>query len=492
MKNAWVRKSLVSAVTMGCLMGASGIGMAAEVSARDFEDVPHENWSYTAVQELIKDGVIDSYDDPTFNGQKIVTRYEMALIVRRASNKSAKLQTVKPEAKAALDKLSVEYTQELKDLGVGSIAKAPEVKETPVKKGTDLIDWSGTNFRIRYDYKKTAKTSGVTSSSGKDLFNFNFELKGRTEFAPGWNAYVFLEGNKDINGRDSAAADNLSGDFDIEQMYVTGPVGKGQIKAGRFKNQAVFGNVNKEYAQGIGYNFDLDKAKKWNLDLSWAKNDSKYYTTSPAALSTATTSTNIALGGESSLNPAYGTNIGTAVIRYKASPSTNLYGAYFYLTSSNANYRTGRVFELAATHQHSKDLTSYWDYAQSNRSVQNKMIYAALSWKKADLQKPGSYNWTLEMIHNGATATVKSNSDIKDTGFGVLKSSGIDYMNNGDTLTSQTFGQKGFDIVYSYVPVKNMRLLARYLYARPIEKSTDSSAYNLKQQFRLEMDVYFN
>ena len=46
-------------------------------------DVPKDHWAYNAVQELVSKGYVTSYPDGTFMGNRTLTRYEFATVVKR-------------------------------------------------------------------------------------------------------------------------------------------------------------------------------------------------------------------------------------------------------------------------------------------------------------------------------------------------------------------------------------------------------------------------
>ena len=56
-----------------------------DTSAVDsFSDVPQGHWAYEALDYLAQHGVIEGYKDGTFQGNRTMTRYEMASIVANA------------------------------------------------------------------------------------------------------------------------------------------------------------------------------------------------------------------------------------------------------------------------------------------------------------------------------------------------------------------------------------------------------------------------
>lgn len=111
-------------------------------AANPFTDVSSDDWAYQAVASLSDEGVIDGYPDGTFRGDKHVTRYEIAQIVARLM---AKEDTLNASQKETLAKLSSQYANELKDLGV-------RIAELEKKRGaTDLITELRVQSIDRYD-----------------------------------------------------------------------------------------------------------------------------------------------------------------------------------------------------------------------------------------------------------------------------------------------------------------------------------------------------
>lgn len=111
-------------------------------AANPFTDVSSDDWAYQAVASLSDEGVIDGYPDGTFRGDKHVTRYEIAQIVARLM---AKEDTLNASQQETLARLSSQYADELKDLGV-------RVAELEKKRGaTDLITELRVQSIDRYD-----------------------------------------------------------------------------------------------------------------------------------------------------------------------------------------------------------------------------------------------------------------------------------------------------------------------------------------------------
>lgn len=97
--------------------------------ADPFSDVPHDHWSFEAVQSLEEKGLLEGYPDGVFLGDRPVTRYEMAMIVARVMVKVEQLQASVPQQPdfslyateadmEIINKLLKEYKNELTGTGV--------------------------------------------------------------------------------------------------------------------------------------------------------------------------------------------------------------------------------------------------------------------------------------------------------------------------------------------------------------------------------------
>ena len=69
---------------IGMITSALVIGAASTALANPFADVPDDHWAYDAIDQLVADGVIEGYGNGEFDGDKAITRYEMAQMVARA------------------------------------------------------------------------------------------------------------------------------------------------------------------------------------------------------------------------------------------------------------------------------------------------------------------------------------------------------------------------------------------------------------------------
>ncbi len=86
--------------------------------ANPFVDVPLNHWAYDSVQSLAAKGVIVGYPDGTFGGAKSLTRYEFAEATAKALAFVEAQAYATAEDVAILEKLAIEFADELASLGV--------------------------------------------------------------------------------------------------------------------------------------------------------------------------------------------------------------------------------------------------------------------------------------------------------------------------------------------------------------------------------------
>lgn len=195
-------------------------------AANPFTDVSSDDWAYQAVASLSDEGVIDGYPDGTFRGDKHVTRYEIAQIVARLMAKEDSLNASQQET---LARLSSQYANELKDLGV-------RIAELEKKRGaTDLITELRVQSIDRYDnvFKGNVQKHNEISTRVRlntiTPVNDRVHLYGQIETIldmNGKNSYDVnrYDWNKEKEGKTGAAANRDGygdGDFHLNRLWTT-------------------------------------------------------------------------------------------------------------------------------------------------------------------------------------------------------------------------------------------------------------------------------
>ncbi len=210
MKHAFLKAAIAS-----CFACA-----AVTVSAANpFTDVSSDDWAYQAVASLSDEGVIDGYPDGTFRGDKHVTRYEIAQIVARLM---AKEDTLNASQKETLARLSAQYADELKDLGV-------RIAELEKKRGaTDLITELRVQSIDRYDDVFKGKKHNEIST--------RVRLNTITPVNDRVHLYGQIETILDMNGKESYDVNRIDpkdksqtklrtgygdGDFHLNRLWTT-------------------------------------------------------------------------------------------------------------------------------------------------------------------------------------------------------------------------------------------------------------------------------
>ena len=197
-----MKKSLVLAMAM-----ALGV-TASAYAANPFSDVPAGHWAYDSIDKLAAAGVIDGMGDGTYQGDKTMTRYEMAQIVAKAMAKGANV-----------DKLAAEFADELDALGV-RVAK--------LEKKADNVTITG---QIRYEYaNKGAK------SPAKSLNRLRTRMFINGQINEDWAYHARVQNDAKIGTAKDTNA------FNLNQAYLTSRVGGLKVVAGKAPQFIANGN----------------------------------------------------------------------------------------------------------------------------------------------------------------------------------------------------------------------------------------------------------
>ena len=217
-----MKRSLTLAMAM--VLGIS----ASAYAANPFSDVPAGHWAYDSVAKLATDGVVDGYADGAFDGNKLMTRYEMAQIVGKAMAKGANV-----------DKLAAEFADELDTLGV---------RVTKLESKADAVKITG---EVRYHYADfERKLMGQKASANQNCLRSRIWVQGAIN--DDWTYTGMLQNTQDF--------DNETGDEEtkFKRAYVEGKIGGVDILAGRYNAFLVNGNLYDEHADGIELSYGKD------------------------------------------------------------------------------------------------------------------------------------------------------------------------------------------------------------------------------------------
>lgn len=228
-----LKKSVVSAITASLMVGMASTTFAA---TNPFSDVPRDSWAYDAVATLANDGVIDGFPDGTYQGQKTMTRYEMAQIIARAMAKT----DLQKADKAVVDKLAVEFADELDNLGV---------RVSELEKKSDNVKWGG---EVKYKYVQENHDVGGDDRTNK----LELKLKPKAYIGnSGWTANAELKYVMHPEYDDNATSVELS------KAYVKGPLFGGTVSAGRVSLDIAQGMIFDDELSGVTAEFGSDTFK---------------------------------------------------------------------------------------------------------------------------------------------------------------------------------------------------------------------------------------
>ena len=210
-----MKKSLVLAMAM-----ALGV-TASAYAANPFSDVPAGHWAYDSVAKLAAAGVVDGYADGAFDGDKLMTRYEMAQIVAKAMAKGADC-----------DKLAAEFADELDTLGV-RVAK--------LEKAADAVKITG---QARFDYRD-ADSAWSKANWGDHATSLRSRIWVEGAINDDWTYTAMFQNVQDFR--------NDVGDEDtkLKRAYLTGKVGGFDVMAGRWNEFFYNANILDYFVDGV-------------------------------------------------------------------------------------------------------------------------------------------------------------------------------------------------------------------------------------------------
>lgn len=193
-------------------------------AANPFADVDTSSWAYQAVSQLSDQGVVDGYPDGTFKGDKNVSRYELVQIIARLM---AKEDSLNDSQKAAVQKLSAEYADDLQNLGVrvkelekktGNLSTITELRVQDIPRYDNVYKDNKSShdelsLRVRINTMANVNDRSTVYSQLETTMSMN----GSTPFDPN---------RQDWSSRESSDADKTrtgygDGDFHMNRLWAT-------------------------------------------------------------------------------------------------------------------------------------------------------------------------------------------------------------------------------------------------------------------------------
>ena len=425
-----MKKTLVSALTTALVVGAASTTFAA---ANPFSDVPADHWAYDAVAQLAQDGVIEGYGDTTFQGNKNITRYEMAQMVAKAMAK----KDVSATDKAMIDKLAAEFADELNNLGV---------RVANLEKNADMVKWNG---KLEYTY--TSRRIDKTQTEASQRFNNNnllFRLEPRAEVNDHWSVNARLDANIDLAKDDGADSDD---NVKLKHIYAQGDYKNFSTQLGKFEFYTPEqGLVFDTKLSGANVTFGSDlKATLYAGRLHFADNKDQ------------------------------AGNLQGITLQYDVPAKSKLFGgaAYYHFDNENLknfgkrkHYTEGTPWFTEKDYKNgtsTTDKANIWSVNAGYRFDGVSTLFAAYAQNtEADNL---DHSWQAFYNYKGAQAENK-NTWGAYAGYRYLGT----YTSIFGTQDAQVVGAKGWEIGADYTPFKNVVASAKYFNGKGIESDRDA------------------
>lgn len=255
------------------------LGIASSVFASTpYDDVPLDHWAYDAVKTLTQDGVIEGYPDGTFKGDKPITRFEMAKMIREAILSQ---EEIYERDRKLLDKLANEYKEELKGFNVRIV---------DLERKVGNIQWKG-YFRYRYINDHGSAPGGgnmmaMFGGGGDDgpkrtksrLSYATATLEPNIKLADHWTGHLRLNYNMDMrsggNSSDGKISGSDSGSGGFMAMFGGGDTDSGrkvkEFSLDRFWVQGDYKNLDIKLGR-LPYTSFIDKGMVFNDSVTGAQ-----------------------------------------------------------------------------------------------------------------------------------------------------------------------------------------------------------------------------
>ena len=345
---------------------AMALGVTASAyAANPFSDVPAGHWAYDSVAKLAAAGVIDGYPDGQFDGDHLMTRYEMAQIVAKAMAKGADV-----------DVLAAEFADELDTLGV---------RVDRLEKKQDAVKITG---QVRYSY---ADYDG-------DIGGYHNQLRSRIwvqgQVNDDWTYTGMLQNTQDFA--------NEKGDEDtkFQRAYVDGRIGGVDMRAGRLPLYLVNGNLYDTRADGFvasyGDNVKLSGfyVKPTDADKNFAK-----FANEDTITADYDEAFGVKVEGELGVVKA---NAGYIVFQDGDAFYNQGWDGTAFDKTTDMNLKDDKIWHVGASAEVLKDVELTADYMHSNfdgftgangkhYDMDQDGWIAGLSYKGAKASDPGSY-----------------------------------------------------------------------------------------------------
>ena len=399
-----MKKTLIGALTTALVVGAASTTFAA---ANPFSDVPAGHWAYDAVSQLAADGVIEGYGDTTFQGDKNITRYEMAQMVAKAMAKT----NVPSNDKALIDKLAAEFGDELKNLGV---------RVSNLEKHSDNMQWKG---EMRYRYISDRPENGSKKNNDQLLFR----LEPQMEVNSNWMLKSRIDAPVDMKNDTSASVT-------VKRIWAEGSYPNFTLKFGKMPlfSTETYGMLFDTEFSGASATF----GKQVKLTVEGGRWSGIKASNDSAASYQGVT--------------VYGANG-----KFDAGAGYRHFNSSAFLTYNDytkaADEDNANIWSVGAGYRFDKNAKLYGGYGQNTDADNYDHSYnIQLDYKGAQKQNAGTWGAYAAYRYLGKYATFAPTYE-------------------AFSWTSVKTNAKGWEIGASYVPLKNVQAFAYYFNGKQLE-----------------------
>lgn len=216
------------ALSAGTTVAVAPQPVYAAEAADGFSDVPKDHWAYEALDYLAGEGIIEGYGDGTFRGGRAMTRYEMASIVAKATQKGGGSLG----GEAVLEKLQREFKQEMRTLKKQVAQNTKDIAE--IKKEQERVRLHGF-VRASYDHD-TDRNKGDYYDDEKTNSRFYLNLLADLKINDEWTGHLQSETNQRYAHSTAVGSEGRlrREDGTIQRVWLSGKLKNGlEINMGR-------------------------------------------------------------------------------------------------------------------------------------------------------------------------------------------------------------------------------------------------------------------
>ena len=437
----------------------------AAAGADSFSDVPKDHWSYEALDYLAKNGVIEGYADGTFQGNRTMSRYEMAAITARAMQAS----NLDIGARSVLEKLEKEYGSEL-----ATLRAQVEQNTEDIRKNREAIERFKVHgfVRTQYDYDKNTDADTLDRSANRFYMDLRLDMKVNDI----WTVKAQSETNRHYNNghlrgenaMNENAQQTWSGhDGNFQRIWVEAQQDGRWLNLGRawrglgFQN-VLFGNESDGFQFGIPIKGTNLTASGFWMASTGAGNKESLYGVGLWGAVGHNFDINVAYARSSlGKNESYTSGL---IDHYEADPVTHRVFPV-YRDNDRTNMRSYGYVVSAATNV-AKNVRVIGDYVQTDADEQNKSVALRLNYKGTKLDDVGSFGVYARYVRYGANG----------------------WLAGDDEWGSTWNGTKGWIVGFKYVPWKNVEW--ETLFSRQKRDYGTSAEYN-RSLLRTQLDYHF-